>query len=389
MTMAAVAKSSVSVEEILQAVKGVKKTVPRKYMRECQISGDFPHKLFEAVRDSGLLGLGVPEEYGGMGGGVTEVVALTEALNREGIGLVYMVLAGMVRATLAKYGNGAQKEKYLLPATSGEKKVCFAITEPNAGTNTLKIESVARRSGNVYKLNGQKTFITGWDEADFCLLVARTTPYKEAANKADGISLFILDTKAKGVTATPLRLLSNMPEHQFTLYFDDVEIPAEDLIGQEGKGLKQMFSALNPERLVVSAQALGMGYFVLNKAIEYAKVRAPFDAPIGAYQSTQHPLAYAYAHLEASREIMYKACRLHDEGKDCGAEANMAKLLTSDAADEAIGIAMQVHGGSCLDAETDLVTFLPTMKMQKIGPVSNQMILNFIGQHVLGLPKSY
>ena len=381
---------AISVSEVLEVVEGVKKQVTPKYIQECSRNHTFPEKLWNVAADLGLMGIGVPEKLGGAGGGVTELVALTEALCRAGLELPQLLMLGFVRQSIIEHGTEAQRRKYVEPTINGKLRLCFAITEPNAGTNTFKMQTLARQTPEgSYRLNGQKTFISGFEGADYCLLVARTTPYKEVTDRRQGISLFILDTKAKGISKTRLDIGLDMAESQWTLYFDDVEIPAENRIGEEGKGIKYLFSTLNPERMIVAATSLGGGDYVLGKAVEYAKQRAPFDTPIGAYQGIQHPLAYAKAHLEAARCMLYKACAMYDAGQDCGAYANMAKLLASDAGMEAVNIALQTFGGSGVDHETGIIRHFAVMKLKQIAPISNQMVLNHIGEHVLGLPKSY
>ncbi|RYY28480.1 MAG: acyl-CoA dehydrogenase [Sphingomonadales bacterium] len=375
---------------ISQAVEGVKSKISLDYMRKCQREGLFPYALWDACAEQGLLALGVPEALGGLGGGLREQCLLLETLNREGIGLQAIVILAMDRSTLLKHGTEDQIQRFVVPTLDGSMKLCFAITEPNAGTNAFKMTTLAtRQDDGSYRLNGQKTWISNFKESDYCLIVARTTPFKDVADRREGISMFMLDTKAAGITAQPLQLGTNQASQQYTLFFDDVVIPAENLIGEEGKGLKCLFHALNPERLSVASMSIGLGELVLRKGVEYAKIRAPFDAPIGSYQGVQHPLAYAKAHLEAARLMRDKGVDLYDAGRNCAPEANMAKLLASDAGFEAVNAAMQAFGGSSMAWENDLIAYFTPLRLNQIAPINNQMMLNYIGEHVLGLPKSY
>lgn len=380
----------INAEMIVQAVEGVKKAVPREYVRQCSKEQVFPQKLWDAVAAQGLLGLGVPEELGGAGGGLSEMCVLLETLNREGVGLQAIVVLGMCRTAILRHGTEEQKQRFVVPTIDGGMMHSFAITEPDAGTNTFKMRTLATRQPNgSYRLNGQKTFTSSFGDSDYCMVVARTIPFKDVSERRHGISLFMVDTKSKGIEKTLLELGTNIADQQWTEYFDDVKIPPENLIGEEGKGIEYLFSALNPERMIVASMCLGIGDFVLSKGVEYARYRDPFDKPIGAYQSLQHPMAYTKARLEAARLMRNRGAELYDSGLDCGPEANMAKLLASDAAVDAVNVALQALGGSGMAWENDVIGFLAHMKITQIAPISNQMILNYIGQHVLGLPKSY
>lgn len=380
---------SIPMEIIEQITDDVIKRVSRKYMAECGLKNEFPHELWKALCEVDMLGLGIPEELGGSGGGLRHLTEAVYRLARAGINPAVMTTNGLARVPIIKYGTEEQRKKYIPPTLTGEVIFCFATTEPNSGSNAFKMESLARRQPNGdYVLNGQKTFITGFDEANYALLFARTTPYNEVKNKIDGISLFILDTKSLGIQMTPMKIGLYMPEKQFTLYFDDVVIPKECLIGEEGKGIRYMFDGLNPERLIASANSVGRGEFMLNKAIEYSKVRAPFDKPIGSYQALQHPMAHAWAHLEAAKLVFRRASEAFDNGINVGSETNLARLLSADASYEAANIAMQVHGGSSMDLDSDLLPYFLQSRSSLIGPVSQQMLLNYIGEHVLGLPRS-
>ncbi len=283
------------------------------------------------------------------------------------------------------------KERYLPAVARGETRFCFALTEPTAGSNAFRITTHATRDGDDYVLNGQKMFISAADLADHLLVVARTTPFDDVEDKREGLSLLVVDRRAPGVTLQPLEMGVLHPETQFAVFFDDVRIPRGDLVGEEGKGTKYLFDALNPERISAAAVAVGLGQFVLDKAVNYAKERVVFDQPIGVHQGLQHPLALAKTNLEQAALITHYAAGLFDQGDKltAAAYANMAKLAAADAATEACDLAIEVHGGSGFSTDVDLITVWPFIRMLRTVPVSREMILNYIGEHVLGLPRSY
>jgi acyl-CoA dehydrogenase len=384
--------TAIDKEMIKDVCDGIIKHISREYMIECEKNREFPTKLWDAMIEGGLLQLGFTEEYGGIGGGLTEQVYSLDLLSSAGLGPVVVTPNGLARIPILKYGTEEQKQKYLRDTTDGKIKFAFMITEPNSGTNAMKIESLALRQPNGdYKLNGQKIFISGFDHADYALLVCRTTAFKDVTDRTEGLSLFIIDTKSPGIEAHPQNIAVPLAEKQFTVFFNDVVIPEENLIGVEGKGIRYLFDGLNPERLLAAAHSVGSAEFLLNKAVAYAKERAPFDNPIGSYQSIQHPLAYVKAHIEATRGMIYKACELFDEGnvKESAMYANISKLLSADVFREAADITAQVHGGYAMTEEYDIASFIIASRGAGIAPANNQLILNYIGQHVLGLPKSY
>jgi acyl-CoA dehydrogenase len=379
-------------EMIKDVCDGIIKQISREYMIECEKNREFPTKLWNAMVEGGLLQLGFSEEYGGIGGGLTEQVYSLDLLSSAGLGPVVVTPNGLARIPILKYGTEEQKQKYLRATTTGDIKFAFMITEPNAGTNAMKMESLAVRQPNGdYKLNGQKIFISGFDHSDYSLLVCRTTAYKDVKDRREGLSLFIINSKSPGIEAYPQNIALPLAEKQFTVYFNDVIIPKENLIGEEGKGIRYLFDGLNPERLFAAAHNVGNAEFLLNKAVAYAKERAPFDQPIGSYQSIQHPLAYVKAHIEATRGMIYKACELFDQGKarEAAMYSNISKLLAADVFREAADITAQVHGGYALDEDYDIAYFIIASRGSGIAPANNQLILNYIGEHVLGLPKSY
>jgi len=377
--------------EILQSIDetcdAIKKRIDRAYLAQCGRTGEWPEKLFRLWADTGLLAIGLPEAYGGAGGNLREVVYAHDQIFQAGLMMGSTVTNHMVRLPLLKHGTEAQKQKYLPATAAGERYFAFAVTEPDAGTNTFKIRTSARKMPNgEYRLNGTKCFITGFSHASDALVVARTT---NPENNSTGLSLFIVDTKTKGISATPMDIGLYFPDKHYVVNFDDVVVPAENILGGEGKGLDALFDCLNPERLLVGALCLGVADYVLGRAAEYAKTRAPFDVPIGKYQSVQHPMAIAKARITAARALMYSACEKYDSGQSAGLESNMVKYLASDVCKFTTDIAMTTFGGSAFDMATDLIPFFLHAKLNEVAPVNNNIILSFIAQKGLGLPKSY
>lgn len=365
------------------------KRVSRAYVAECGQKNEFPQKLWDMWVDTGLLAMGLPEEYGGLGGSLTDIVLALDLLHQEALLLPVAVPNFMSREPLLRHASEEQKRRYLPATATGEAFFSFGITEPDSGTNTFKIKTTAvKQADGTYLLNGGKTYQTAFVESANCLLVARTSPF-DKANRKSGISLFILDTKLPGITATPMNIGMYLPERNYTTYFDNVVMPADALVGEEGNGLGILFDSLNPERLLVAAMNVGQADYVLNRAAEYAKVRAPFNAPIGAYQAIQHPLARAKTYVEAARTMMYLASEKHDRGEPIGLEANMVKILSSEAFKMAAEIAMTAFGGAGVDVSQDILPFYIAAQNNTVAPVNNQIVLSFIAEKVYGLPKSY
>lgn len=368
----------------------------RKYGRDYWLAkareGAFAEELWRELAAGGYLGMLVPEEYGGGGLGMQEMAVLQEEMGHQGIPLLLIVVSNVMDATLiARYGSQAMKERYLPPLARGEIKLCFALTEPTAGSNAFRTSTLARQDGDFYVVNGQKMFISAVDQSDYLLVVARTTPFEQVEDKREGLSLLIVDRRAPGITLQPLEMGILHPETQFAVFFDDVRVPRGDLVGDEGKGTRYLFDALNPERISAAAVAVGLGRFVLEKAVAYAKERVVFDVPIGSHQGLQHPLAVAKTNLELAALMTRYAAQLFDGGDKvtAAAYANMAKLAAADAATEACDLAIEVHGGSGFSTDVDLITVWPLIRMLRTVPVSREMVLNYIGEHVLGLPRSY
>ncbi len=373
-------------------VRQVAKKYGRDYWLARAREGAFAKELWDELASGGYLGMLIPEEYGGGGLGMREMAVLQEELSHQGTPLLLIVVSAVMDATLiARYGNEAMKERYLPGMARGEIKLCVALTEPTAGSNSFRISTKAKRDGDSYVLNGQKTFISAVDQSDYLLVVARTTPFEQVEDKREGLSLLIVDRRAPGITLQPLEMGVLHPETQFAVFFDDVRVPRGELIGEEGKGSKYLFDALNPERISAAAVAVGLGQFVLEKAVAYAKERVVFDKPIGAHQGLQHPLAIAKTNLELAALMTRYAAQLFDGGDKvtAAAYANMAKFAAAEAATEACDLAIEVHGGSGFSIDVDLITVWPLVRMLRTVPVSREMVLNYIGEHVLGLPRSY
>jgi acyl-CoA dehydrogenase len=375
---------------VLEAARGVTERYDRAYWLDCARTDRFPDEMWSAMGEQGLLGLGVPEEYGGSGGGITEVTAAMEATSAAGTPLALYLLTAFSRESILRHGTPEQCKRFVEPTTTGADRICFAITEPNAGTNTFAMETFATKTvDGTWLLNGQKIFISAVDAANRMLVVCRTSRLSDVADRRQGLSLFLLDVDTPGLTYQPLDIGIVMPDRQFTVFFDDVEVGEDRLIGEAGEGFRYLFDALNPERVVAAAWGIGLGDFVLDKAVVYARDRAPFGKPIGSYQALQHPLALAKAELDAARLTMYTACQVFDSGGNAGYLANAAKLLASRAATAACDAAIQTHGGYAFNDEYDVATVWPNVRLLQVAPINNEMILNYISEHVLRLPRSY
>jgi alkylation response protein AidB-like acyl-CoA dehydrogenase len=345
--------------------------------------------LWQKMAESGLLGVNVPAEYGGAGAGILELSVVCEELAASGCPLLMLILTGGICTTvLARHGSEAQKHAWLPRFVKGEAKMAFAITEPNAGSNSHRLETVARRRGEEYVLRGSKCFISGADEASAVLVVARMEP-KDEQEKKSRLGLFIVPTDAGGLESRPISFEIAAPEKQFALFFEDVAVPLDARVGAEGDGWSALFAGLNPERITVAATANGLARYALAKAAAYAGERSVWGRPIGAHQGLAHPLAQCKVNVELARLMTTKAAWLFDRGLDAGEAANMAKLAAAEAALEALDQAIQTHGGNGLTSEYGLSDLWGIARLFRTAPVSREMILNFIAQHSLGLPRSY
>ena len=377
--------------QILEYGDAVAQKFDRKYWMDCAEKHVFPAALYQQIADDGFVGTMVPEEFGGAGQGMVEMHLFLEGLSNNGIPLLNLVVgAAMSLGFIAKHGSPAQKARYLPDACTGKTRFCFAITESDAGSNTIRTRTIATKRGNRFSLNGQKTFITDADGSDFALVVARTTPHTDVGRKTDGFTLFIVDLKVKGVEKQYIPVSIPAPETQWQLFFDDVDLGPEDVVGEIDKGFGILFKSLNPERILVGSICCGLGRYALNRAVAYTRERKVFnDVPIGAYQGLQHPLASARTDIEMASLMALKAAWTFDHGREAGEFANMAKLAAADAAIKAVDTAIQCHGGNGFTKEYGIFDLYPMVRLLKTAPLNREMILNYIGEHVMGLPRSY
>ena len=361
----------------------------RDYFVEKARTGGKTDELWAEAGRLGYLGVAVPEEYGGGGGGIGDLAAVCEELGAGGCPLLLMVVSPAICATvIARFGTDDQRKRWLPGFAEGTTKMAFAITEPDAGSNSHRLTTTARRDGDGWLLTGRKTYISGVDECEAVLVVARLAQDGEGRPR---LGLFIVPTDAAGLEARELAMEIVSPEKQFMLFLDDVRLPADALVGSEDAGLLQLFAGLNPERIMASAFALGIARYALARGTAYAKTRTVWDTPIGAHQAVAHPLAKAAVAIEAARLLTQKAAWLYDSGDDlaAGEAANMAKYAAGEAAVTAVDEAVQVHGGAGMTQEVGLAGMLTAARVARMAPVSREMILNFVAQHTLGLPKSY
>jgi acyl-CoA dehydrogenase len=377
--------------QILEYGDAVAQKYDRKYWMDCADKHVFPDALYRQVAADGFVGMMVPEEYGGAGQGMVEMHLFLEGLSNNGIPLLNLVVgATMSLGLIAKYGSEAQKTRYLPDACAGKTRFCFAITEPDAGSNTIRTSTIAKKRGNRFSLNGQKTFITDAEGSDHALVVTRTTPHTEVQKKTDGFTLFVVDLKAKGVQKTFIPVSIPAPETQWQVFFDDVDLGPDDVVGEVDKGFGILFKSLNPERILVGSICCGLGRYALNRAVAYAKERKVFnDVPIGAYQGLQHPLASAHTDVEMASLMTLKAAWIFDQGREAGEFSNMAKLAAADAGTKAVDTALQCFGGNGFTKEYGIFDIYPLVRLLKTAPLNREMILNYIGERVMGLPRSY
>lgn len=370
------------------AVADLAASFGHSYYTQKSESGERTTELWTALGKQGFLGVNIAEQYGGGGAGMVELAIVCEEIAAQGCPLLLtLVSCGISAEVIGKFGTEEQKAAWLPRLASGEGKMAFAITEPDAGTNSHKISTTAVRDGSDYVLNGQKYYISGVDESDAILVVTRTGT--DPATGRATMSLFIVDSDAPGLTVQPLPVSVKMPERQYTLFFDDVRVPADRLVGTEGDGFRQVFHGLNPERITGAALCVGIGRFALNKAARYASERTIFSAPIGTYQGVSHPLAAAKIAVEAAALMTEKAAWQHDNGEPAGEASNMAKYLAAEAGIAAVDAAIQAHGGNGVSTEHGLIPLWGMVRLLRIAPVNSEMILNYVAQHSLGMPRSY
>lgn len=377
--------------QIRSALRDLCRLYPDEYWRKVDEERGYPEEFVNALTEAGWLAALIPEEYGGSGLGITEASIILEEVNRSGgnSGACHAQMYTM--GTVLRHGSAEQKKMYLPKVATGELRLqSFGVTEPTTGTDTTKLKTTAVRKGDHYVVNGQKVWISRVQHSDLMILLARTTPVDQVKKKSDGLSVFIVDLReaiGNGLTVHPIR---NMMNHETNeLFFDDLKIPAENLIGEEGKGFRYILDGMNAERILIAAECVGDGYWFVDRARKYAGERIVFDRPIGQNQGIQFPIARSYINVEAANLMRFKAASLFDSGKQCGAEANMAKLLAADASWEAANVAVQTHGGFGFAAEYDIERKFRETKLYQVAPISTNLILSFVGEHVLGMPRSF
>src|ERR1700674_4087238 len=377
--------------EIREGVRAVCAQFSTEYHRKIDEERGYPKAFVDALTEAGWLAAMIPEEFGGSGMGLTEASVIMEEINRAGGNSGACHGQMYVMNVLTRHGSATQKSLYLPKIASGELRLqSMAVTEPTTGTDTTKLKTQAIRRGDRYIVNGQKVWISRVRHSELLLLLARTTPLAEVKAKSQGMSIFVVDLRdsiGKGMT---LRSIPNMVNHETNeIFFDNLEVPAENLIGEEGKGFKYILDGLNAERALIAAECIGDGYWFVERAGKYANERVVFDRAIGKNQGVQFPIARAYVNIEAASLMRFRACALFDAQRPCGAEANMAKLLAADASWEAANVCLQTHGGFGFAAEYDVERKFRETRLYQVAPVSTNLILSYLAEHVLGLPRSF
>jgi alkylation response protein AidB-like acyl-CoA dehydrogenase len=374
-------------ELLRQTVAGIAGQFGEGYFREKAHAGEKATELWDVIAEAGFVGVNLPEEYGGGGLGVTELAIVCEELGAAGCPLLLLVVSPAISGSIiAAFGSNEQKARWLPGIATGREKMAFAITEPDAGSNSWNLSTTARRDGDDWVIKGTKYYISGVDEAEWMLVVARTGEDERGRGR---LSLFVVPTDEPHLTRHPIDVAIVAPERQFTLFFDDVRVPSDHLIGEEGDGFMQVFYGLNPERITGAAYAIGGGRLALDKAVRYANERKVWGVPIGAHQGLAHPLAKAKIELELAKLMTYKAAWQYDEGLNAAEAANMANYAAAEAVIACVDMAIQVHGGNGLSLEFGLTDMWWAARLSRTAPVSREMILNFVAQQSLGLPKSY
>jgi acyl-CoA dehydrogenase len=362
------------------------------YWRRTDESGDFPEAFVEAMAEGGWLGTAMPVELGGAGLGLTEAAIMMQTVAQSGAGFsgasaIHLNIFGLM--PVVKFGTEAQRRRAVPRVISGQDRMCFAVTEPDAGLDTTSLSTRAVRTNDGYVITGRKMWTTNAQRATKMLIIARTTPKDQVKRPTEGLSLFYTDFDRSRITATPIPKMGRKAVESTAVFIDDLRVPAEDLVGEEGRGFYYLLEGLNPERVLIGAEAVGLGRAALARAAGYAKDRVVFGRPIGQNQGVAHPLARAWAELEAANLMAFKAAALFDAGRDCGAEANAAKYLGGEAGFRACEAAVLAHGGMGYAKEFHVERYMREAMIARIAPVSREMILNYIAERVLGLPKSY
>jgi acyl-CoA dehydrogenase len=377
--------------DIRDAVAKLCAQFPGEYWRKLDREMAYPSAFVDALTKSGYLSVLIPEEYGGAGLQLSAATAILEEIQRAGCngGATHAQMYTM--GTLLRHGNEAQKKQWLPRIASGELRLqAFGVTEPTSGTDTSSLKTFAKRDGDHYVVNGQKIWTSRAEHSDLMILLARTTPKEQAVKRTDGLSVFIVDMKAaknNGLTIRPIRTMMN---HATTeVFFDNMRVPAENLVGEEGKGFRYILSGMNAERILIAAECVGDAKWFIAKATNYARERVVFGRPIGQNQGIQFPIAKSYASMRAAELMVKEAARKYEAGLDCGAEANMAKMLAADASWEAANACIQTHGGFGFAEEYDVERKFRETRLYQVAPISTNLILSYVAEHVLGMPRSY
>jgi acyl-CoA dehydrogenase len=378
-------------QDIRDGVRALCAQFPDEYHRKVDAARTYPEAFVDALTRAGWLAAMIPQEYGGSGLGLTEASVIMEEINRSGgnSGACHGQMYNM--GTLLRHGSEAQKKRYLPRIASGELRLqSMGVTEPTTGTDTTRIRTTAVRKGDRYVVNGQKVWISRVQHSDLMILLARTTPFADVGKKSEGMSIFLVDLRdavGKGLSVRPI---ANMVNHETNeLFFDNLEIPAENLIGEEGRGFRYILDGLNAERTLIAAECIGDGYWFVDRVTKYAKERIVFDRPIGQNQGVQFPIAEAYIDVEAANLMRWKACGLFDRHLPCGAEANMAKYLAANASWKAANACLQFHGGFGFAAEYDVERKFRETRLYQVAPISTNLILSYVAEHILGMPRSF
>jgi len=384
---------------VRNSIRNVCEDFDAEYWRSCADTGDYPHEFVGELADRGWMGILIPEEYGGAGMGTTETVVMMEEIAGCGGGFsaAQAIHGGIYNSvSLVKYGSDGMKERLLPEIASGETSIqAFCLTEPNTGSDSTSMSTRAEPDGDGWIINGQKIWTSRLDVADYAVVLARTTPKSEVEKRTRGVSMFLVDVEAAvadgGLDYEKIPQSGSDFVNSFQVYFDDLRVPADHLIGQQGNGFYQVLDGLNEERLVIAAECLGLGRLAVERGVEYANEREVFDRPIGKNQAVQHPLAEAYMRVQAAKQLTYNAASASESGSidDLGALANMSKYLAAEAAFEAADAAVQTHGGFGVATEYDVERYFREARLTRLVPITQQLVLNYVGEKVLGLPRSY
>jgi acyl-CoA dehydrogenase len=377
---------------IREAVATLMKRFDDRYWMQMDQAHEFPTEFYDAVAGGGWLGMTIPAEYGGHGLGITEATLLLEEVARSGGGMnaassIHLSIFGMHPVVV--HGSAELKQRTLPRIATGDLHVCFGVTEPGAGLDTSRITTFARRDGDHYIVNGRKVWISKAMESEKVLLLTRTTRRADVTRKTDGMTLFLTDLDRGRIDVRPIPKMGRNAVTSNELFIDDLRVPVQDRVGEEGQGFRYLLDGLNPERMLIAAEALGIGRVAVERAVQYGNERVVFDRPIGMNQAVQFPLADSLAHLDAAELVLRKATWLYDNGRPCGREANTAKYLCADAGFTAADRALQTHGGMGYAEEYNVARYFREARLLRIAPISQEMVLNYLGSHVLGLPRSY